>query len=105
MDTTKKIKSPVLYGSSTETIENAILNERLRQVDKFGIQNHNDEVYNAIFVEEVGEVSHAIIDQKFSNYNDNLEVEIIHCLAVLYSWLDCRYRNSDRYINTDNKKE
>lgn len=73
-----------------------VLTERMKQDGKWGIQNHPDSVYGHIFHEEAGELSKAILHQMFGVDKDNdLETEIIQTIAVLFAWLECRYRNRE----------
>lgn len=66
--------------------------ERKRQDAKWGEQNHADDYWLGIFVEEVGEVAKAVIERD----NHDLTVEVIHTMAVLCSWMEARNRRSLR---------
>jgi NTP pyrophosphatase (non-canonical NTP hydrolase) len=65
-------------------IMNAIAQERQRQDEKWGIQNHGDGKWAAILMEEVGEVATAIL------HNDpkNLREELIQVAAVAAAWVE-----------------
>ena len=58
--------------------------ERDRQDAKWGDQNHVDDYWLGIAVEEVGEVAKAVIER-----NDNaVHEEIVQTIAVLFGWLE-----------------
>jgi len=77
-----------------------ILIERIKQNNKFGVQKHLDVVWNAILVEEIGEISKAILEETFKN-ESNLEEELIQVIAVCLAWLESRERNI-KEISIDN---
>jgi NTP pyrophosphatase (non-canonical NTP hydrolase) len=65
-----------------EEILQKIREERTRQDEKWGVQNHDDFVWNAILVEEVGEVSKALLT------GGDLESELVQAAAVAIAWLE-----------------
>lgn len=67
--------------------------ERKRQDRKWGEQNHADDYWLGIVMEEIGEVAKAVIERK----DDELTDEIIQSMAVLCSWMEARNR---RHIET-----
>lgn len=69
-------------------IIDSVVDEMKRQTLKFGEQEHIDSVYNMILIEEVGEVSKALIEELFNKDKSyHADEEMIHCIAVLCSWL------------------
>ncbi|MYF97761.1 hypothetical protein F4212_01295 [Candidatus Poribacteria bacterium] len=69
-----------------QTFQDFIQQEREYQDRKWGKQNHPDEKWLAIFVEEVGEMSKAILEK-----NDvELFEEIVQAAAVLQAWVTSR---------------
>ena len=77
-----------------------ITNERESQDRKWGEQNHNDYVWNAILTEEVGEVSKAILESRDSGIGldainvDELEKELVQVAAVCVAWLEAIERRN-----------
>ena len=70
-----------------EEILQKIREERTRQDEKWGVQNHDDFVWNAILVEEVGEVSKALLT------GGDLESELMQAAAVAIAWLESLHNN------------
>ena len=70
--------------------------EQKKQLEKWGIQNHHPHIYNSILVEEVGEVSQAILktegEGKTKNWHDVIQ-ELIHVQAVAQSMIESIRRN------------
>jgi NTP pyrophosphatase (non-canonical NTP hydrolase) len=58
--------------------------ERDRQDAKWGEQNHVDDYWLGIAVEEVGEVAKAVIERD----DDAVHEEIVQTIAVLFGWLE-----------------
>ncbi len=58
--------------------------ERGRQDAKWGIQNHGFAHYNAILIEEVGEVSKAYLEQDLTG----LREEMVQAAAVLVAMIE-----------------
>jgi NTP pyrophosphatase (non-canonical NTP hydrolase) len=73
-----------------------ILEEQYQQIKKWGEQNHHPFVYQNILVEEVGEVSQAILQTEFEdtgkNYWDVIE-ELDQVMAVAQSMKESILRN------------
>lgn len=63
-----------------------LLDERTKQDEKWGEQNHPPLYWNAILVEEIGELSAAIIEGR--EYHD----ELVQVGAVALAWLEARIR-------------
>lgn len=59
--------------------------EQQRQVELWGVQNHEDWKWFIILVEEIGEVAKAILEGR---RNDILN-ELVQCVAVIHSWIEC----------------
>lgn len=80
-----------------ENIRNAlalVLKERERQNQKWGEQNHTDEIWMPILVEEVGELAQAILHNRFGGKaKGTTKEELTHVAAVALQWLECMERN------------
>lgn len=59
-----------------ENVLNLVKSERLRQNEKWGIQDHNAVEWIAILTEEVGEASKEAVDFHFGNGEDNPKDEV-----------------------------
>lgn len=57
---------------TTATVIQDILNERVRQELKWGIQKHEAPMWLTILVEEVGEVAKAIFEENPQGYREEL---------------------------------
>ena len=67
-----------------------IVHERYLQTQKWGEQNHIPSVWTDILVEEVGEVSRAILETVFGNGNwDDYRKELIQVAAVAVAMVEC----------------
>ena len=62
-----------------------VMEERKRQDELWGEQNHDDGIWLAILVEEVGEVANDINEQSSSK---ELREELIQVAAVAVSWVE-----------------
>ena len=85
-----------------ENIFDEIKNERKRQDEKWGEQNHYPIEWCAILGEEVGEVNRAAIEEhfkedyreQFKNGNfDNYRSELIQVAAVAVAMIECIDKN------------
>ncbi|WP_017860442.1 MazG-like family protein [Leptospira interrogans] len=80
-----------------EQILNEILEERKKQDQQWGEQNHVPIEWCAILVEEVGEVSKAALEThfKYGGKNDYIEYrnELIQVAAVSLAMIECLDRN------------
>lgn len=65
-----------------EKILQAIREERARQNERWGVKGHPRFMWNAILVEEIGEVSKALLTQ------GDLESELVQVAAVAVAWLE-----------------
>ncbi len=71
-----------------------IAKERASQDDKWGIQEHTDEWWLTILMEEVGELSREILEIKFGDGDhEKLVNELIQVAAVAKAWLECKKRD------------
>lgn len=79
-----------------------IMEERARQDQKWGEQNHGDERWHLILGEEVGEVAKAILERRVSGEirkamgrtergltDEEIRAEIVQVAAVALAWLEC----------------
>ena len=69
--------------------------ERMRQDERWGEQNHEDFVWGAILGEEVGEVSRAMLEDRFGA-GSNLRDELVQVAAVAIAWIECIDRRASR---------
>ena len=60
-----------------------VMEERKRQDELWGEQNHDDRIWLAILVEEVGEVANDINER-----SKKLREELIQVAAVAVSWVE-----------------
>ena len=72
-----------------ENVFNEIREERQRQDEKWGVQNHNPFIWLGIIGEEQGEVCHAVLEKDWDNYRE----ELIQVAAVAVSMIQCYDRN------------
>ena len=79
----------------------AVLTERLRQDQKWGVQHHTPERWLAILGEEFGELSEAVCETIFDNGlaarqcggYENMRREAIHVAAVAVALWECLSRD------------
>jgi hypothetical protein len=88
--------------STLQSVINEVIAERVKQDDKWGEQNHLPIVWNAILVEEVGEVSKALIEaamhekkQGYIKHEQHVEtrLELIQVAAVAVAMVQSIDRN------------
>lgn len=80
---------------TTNNVLKEVLNERIRQDEKWGEQNHRPAEYLMILGEEVGEVNKAALESHFSgkplsDYRD----ELVQVAAVAVAMIECFDRNN-----------
>ena len=78
-------------GIVTESVLTEVGDERKRQDDRWGEQNHSLPVYYTILAEEVGEVAKAILEHRFGSIRGNLEEvreELIQSAAVAVAMVE-----------------
>ena len=75
----------------------AVLAERMRQDEKWGEQNHSPLKWLAILMEEVGEVSKAILESPdVEKTTDEMKEEIVQVAAVALCWIEQLWREEGR---------
>lgn len=66
-----------------------VFDERVSQDEKWGVQEHDDYVWNAILGEEVGEVAQALIDHEFKGTDHkDVRAELVQVAAVAVAWIE-----------------
>jgi len=82
------------HYSLPASVLNPIAKERARQNEKWGEQNHAAEIWLAILIEEMGEVSQALLHDKSGGHAaGTLRDELVQVAAVAIQWLECIDRN------------
>ena len=83
-------------------ILNEIIQERYNQTEKWGEQNHIPSAWTDILMEEVGEVSRAILEAVFGDGSwDDYRKELIQVAAVAVSMVECLDRERGNSKCTD----
>ena len=86
-----------------DTVLEQIADERQRQHDKWGEQNHQEPVWATILGEEYGEACHASLDYYLEASErgsvtgrliGSLRSELIQVAAVAVAWIECIDRNT-----------
>lgn len=70
----------------------SVLEERIRQEEKWGEQNHNPYVYLSILMEEVGEMAQAALQTQYGGKHgglDHLREEAVQTAAVALAIVEC----------------
>lgn len=75
---------------TTDKILDMIRDEREKQDDKWGEQNHHPLKWMSILMEEVGEASKAILEEDNVNYVD----ELIQVAAVVVAMIESHQRGN-----------
>lgn len=70
-------------------IFNEIKKERIRQDEKWGIQNHSPETWFLILGEEIGEAQKAVLENDLPKYRE----EMVQVVAVAVAMIECFDRN------------
>lgn len=73
-----------------------VIQERIRQEEKWGEQNHDPFIYLTILMEEVGETAQAALETRFGGKHgglENLRQEAIQTAAVAMAIVECLDRN------------
>lgn len=74
----------------------AILDERRRQDERWGVPNHEPFTWMAILSEEMGEAARAALHDKFGGPDaGTLRAELIQVAAVTIAWIESLDRNGD----------
>lgn len=76
----------------TEVLKN-IVEERIRQDKKWGIQSHNFDRWFSILGEEFGEIAKEINKNPNNLYNEDLIYDLTQVAAVCVAWLEYLERN------------
>ena len=84
------------YKQTLEDILQKIVEERKRQDDKWGEQNHEPYKWLAILGEEVGEANKAVLENNQKNIREEL-VQIAATAVAMYESLE-RKGNKHEYI-------
>jgi len=80
------------------SIYNEIFEERKRQDDKWGEQNHHPYKWLSILMEEVGEASKAVLECDFKGSSrdytlNSYRMELVQVAAVAVAMIECLDRN------------
>lgn len=75
----------------TEKAMQLILAERQRQDAKWGVQRHEPVTWMLIAIEEIGEVSQALLHRDRPGYL----IELVQTAAVLVAWLESELARDD----------
>lgn len=95
-----------LTGRAKATYD--ILQERKRQDNKWGEQNHDPYTYLAILIEEVGEFAQAALHLKFGGDADKnkaaeMRKEAVHVAAVALAIVECLDRGKWTWMDSTDK--
>ncbi len=72
-----------------------VLDERARQDEKWGEQNHDPFTYLTVLIEEVGELAQAALHKRFGGPADeNLRAEAVQMAAVALAIVECLDRDT-----------
>ncbi len=74
--------------AETEIVLWEIEQERKRQDEKWGIQNHHSLYWSAILGEECGEVCKALLDTPEYGNHRRIREELIQVAAVAVAWIE-----------------
>lgn len=89
----------LLAIKETNSVLSEVQEERRRQDEKWGTQNHTPPEWLSILGEEFGEVCKAVCEAHFSGYEstgnwENYRTELIQLAAVAVAMVECLDRNS-----------
>ncbi len=76
-----------MNNESFDRVVLKIKQERERQFEKWGDQDHPDWKWYMIFMEEVGEIAKAFVEMKNGDAYP-MKTELIHAVAVGFQWLE-----------------
>lgn len=79
-----------------------IINERARQDERWGEQNHYPQFWMGILGEEYGELCEAVNETVFDNDTDkggyeNMRKEAVQVAAVALAFIECLDRNKEKW--------
>ena len=66
----------------------AVFDERMRQIAKWGDQHHDNGFWLAVLGEEFGEVARAMLKQKDGEQSIDIIEELTQCAAVCCAWIE-----------------
>lgn len=68
----------------------AVVAERERQENRYGMQNHANNFWNVIASKKLGDVAHQIQEQSDSS----LFIEVVQTCAVYFAWAEAIHLNN-----------
>jgi hypothetical protein len=77
----------------TVSITVDVIHERERQLERWGVQDHDDGTWSLILGEEYGEACQAALQHSSSDPTD-LRAELVQVAAVAVAWIDCLDRRA-----------
>lgn len=80
-------------------IYEAIQQERKRQDDKWGEQNHGDLYWLGILMEEVGEIAKSVIEAPLQEGGAVDQSEIVQAATVCVAWLEAIARRKAEWVS------
>ena len=89
-------KNTIVWDESHNLAINAVEQERVRQEQKWGEQNHNPDLYLVVLMEEIGEFAQASLQTRFGGSHggqENMRIEAVHVAAVALAIVECLYRD------------
>lgn len=98
----KQINDGSFESTDFENVMADVWNERYRQDEKWGIQNHTPVEWLPILIEEVGEVAKEIFESNYAQIpSENYRTELIHVAAVAIAMIENFDRNNNQDEITD----
>ena len=89
---------PQLANPTIRTAVQAVLKERAAQDAKWGEQNHDPFVYLVVLMEEVGELSQAVLHARYGGHAAaGVRTEAVQVAAVALALIECLYRGKWRW--------
>ena len=80
----------------TPQVLEKIAQERQRQIEKWGDQEHHDTIWYLILNEELGEVAKEILENdEYGSRNAKFQAELIQAAAVIVAWIEDLTRHKD----------
>ncbi len=89
-----------------------IIEERNEQDRKWGVQDHSDQDWLCILMEEIGELSECICKSKIGpikleeqkEYDKKIDIEMVQVAAVVVAWMENRSRNEIREKDAEKER-
>jgi NTP pyrophosphatase (non-canonical NTP hydrolase) len=73
-----------------KTVIQDVIEERLRQDDQWGEQNHDPSMYLTILTEEIGEIARAVFEARFDGAPiSRIREEVVQAAAVAVAMVEC----------------